>query len=84
LDSAGVTTFASEGTYFLQADVGSWGYDDGVKLCHDLALRGGVVAIPAQVFYDDPESGKRFVRFAFCKRREVLAEAVQRLAAFSA
>lgn len=83
LDSAGVKTFASEGTYFLQADVRSWGYEDGVQLCQDLALRGGVVAIPAQVFYDDPESGRRFVRFAFCKRREVLAEAVQRLTAFS-
>jgi len=84
LDAAGVETFASEGTYFLQADSRSWGYDDGLALCHDLALQGGVVAIPAQVFYDDPESGRRFVRFAFCKRREVLAEAVQRLAAFSA
>jgi N-succinyldiaminopimelate aminotransferase len=84
LDAAGVTTFASEGTYFLQADARSWGYDDGVRLCHDLATHGGVVAIPAQVFYDDPESGKRFIRFAFCKKREVLAEAVQRLAAFSA
>jgi N-succinyldiaminopimelate aminotransferase len=84
LDAAGVKTFASEGTYFLQADVRSWGYDDGVRLCRDLASHGGVVAIPAQVFYDDPESGKRFVRFAFCKKREVLAEAVQRLTAFSA
>jgi N-succinyldiaminopimelate aminotransferase len=84
LDAAGVKTFASEGTYFLQADARSWGYDDGVSLCHDLATQGGVVAIPAQVFYDDPESGRRFVRFAFCKRREVLTEAVQRLAAFSA
>lgn len=84
LDAAGVKTFASEGTYFLQADARSWGYEDGVTLCHDLADEGGVVAIPAQVFYDDPESGKRFVRFAFCKKREVLAEAAQRLAAYSA
>jgi N-succinyldiaminopimelate aminotransferase len=83
LDAAGVTTFASEGTYFLQADARSWGYDDGLSLCHDLATQGGVVAIPAQVFYDDPESGRRFIRFAFCKKREVLAEAVQRLTAFS-
>jgi N-succinyldiaminopimelate aminotransferase len=84
LDAAGVKTFASEGTYFLQADARSWGYEDGLTLCHDLAGEGGVVAIPAQVFYDDPESGKRFIRFAFCKKREVLAEAVQRLTAFSA
>jgi N-succinyldiaminopimelate aminotransferase len=83
LDAAGVKTYASEGTYFLQADARSWGYDDGIRLCRDLAERGGVVAIPTQVFYDDPVDGHRLVRFAFCKRREVLAEAVTRLAAFT-
>ena len=39
----------------------------------------GVVAVPTQVFYDDQEAGRRLVRFAFCKRTEVLAEAVTRL-----
>ena len=31
-----------------------------------------MVAVPTQVFYDDPEAGRRLVRFAFCKRPEVL------------
>ncbi|NUT33462.1 MAG: pyridoxal phosphate-dependent aminotransferase [Hamadaea sp.] len=83
LDAAGVKTYACEGTYFLQADARSWGFDDGLALCHDLAQRGGVVTIPTQVFYDDPAGGSRFVRFAFCKRREVLTEAVSRLSAYS-
>ena len=43
------------------------------------ATRCGVVAVPTQVFYDDPEAGRRLVRFAFCKRPEVLDEAVKRL-----
>ena len=41
----------------------------------------GVVAIPNVVFYDDVDAGRTVVRFAFCKRREVLEEAVRRLRA---
>jgi N-succinyldiaminopimelate aminotransferase len=37
------------------------------------------VAVPTQVFYDDVDAGRRLVRFAFCKRPEVLTEAVSRL-----
>jgi aspartate/methionine/tyrosine aminotransferase len=33
----------------------------------------------ASVFYDDPETGRSLVRFAFCKKLEVIEEAVQRL-----
>ena len=33
-----------------------------------------------QVFHDDAEAGRTLVRFAFCKRDEVLVEAVRRLA----
>ena len=31
------------------------------------------------VFYDDLDAGRQLVRFAFCKRLEVLDEAVSRL-----
>jgi N-succinyldiaminopimelate aminotransferase len=31
------------------------------------------------VFYDDREAGRTQVRFAFCKRDEVLADALARL-----
>ena len=34
-----------------------------------------MVAIPSSVFYDS-DAGDRYVRFAFCKRPEVLAEAL--------
>ena len=39
-----------------------------------------MVAIPTSVFYDDAETARTLVRFAFCKRQEVIAEAAQRLA----
>jgi N-succinyldiaminopimelate aminotransferase len=71
--------FVPEGTYFVTADVRSLGYTDGVTFCRDLPHRAGVVAIPHQVFYDDVEAGRPLVRFAFCKRDEVLDEAISRL-----
>jgi N-succinyldiaminopimelate aminotransferase len=38
-----------------------------------------VVAVPSVVFYDDVEAGAPLVRFACCKRTEVLDEACTRL-----
>jgi N-succinyldiaminopimelate aminotransferase len=79
LRSVGLEVFVPQGTYFVTADVRPLGYDDGVEFCRDLPHRAGVVAIPHQVFYDDVEAGRPLVRFAFCKRDEVLDEAVSRL-----
>jgi N-succinyldiaminopimelate aminotransferase len=76
---AGFTVLAPEGTYFVTTDIGPLGGRDGVEFCRSLPQRCGVVAVPTQVFYDDAEAGRRLVRFAFCKRPEVLAEAVRRL-----
>jgi N-succinyldiaminopimelate aminotransferase len=79
LRDAGLTTFASQGTYFVTTDAASVGATDGVEFCLGLPERVGVVAVPMSVFYDDPDAGRTLVRFAFCKRPEVLAEAVARL-----
>ena len=43
-----------------------------------------MVAIPNAVFYDHREQGAPFVRFAFCKRTEVLADAAARLKSLAA
>ncbi len=79
LASVGFDIFRPAGTYFATADVRPLGYDDGVTFCRDLPKRAGVVAIPHSVFYDNVDVGRPLVRFAFCKRDEVLAEAVDRL-----
>jgi N-succinyldiaminopimelate aminotransferase len=79
LADVGFTVFKPAGTYFISTDVRPLGYDDGVTFCRDLPKRAGVVAIPHSVFYDNVEAGRSLVRFAFCKRDEVLAEAVERL-----
>ncbi len=79
LSALGLEVFVPQGTYFVTTDVRRLGYTDGVEFCRDLPERAGVVAIPHQVFYDDVEAGRPLVRWAFCKRPEVLAEALDRL-----
>jgi N-succinyldiaminopimelate aminotransferase len=79
LREVGFEVFEPAGTYFVTADVRPLGWQDGVEFCRDLPHKAGVVAIPHQVFYDDVEAGRPLVRFAFCKRDEVLDEALTRL-----
>jgi N-succinyldiaminopimelate aminotransferase len=78
LEEVGLEVLRPAATYFATVDVRSMGYDDGIAFCRDLPERAGVVAIPSTVFYDS-DAGRSLVRFAFCKRPEVLEEAVRRL-----
>jgi N-succinyldiaminopimelate aminotransferase len=80
LAEAGFTVLSPEGTYFITADITALGGRDGIEFCLALPERTGVVAVPTQVFYDNVDAGRPLIRFAFCKRPEVLQEAVQRLA----
>ncbi len=84
LEQMGLTVFRPAGTYFVQVDVRSIGIGDGVEFARSLPHEAGVAAIPTAVFYDDVEAGRPFVRFAFCKRDDVLDEAVRRLSAYAA
>ena len=79
LTNLGLEVRVPEGTYFATTDVRALGADDGMQFCLDLPARAGVVAIPHSVFADDPETGRSLVRWAFCKRPEVLDEALDRL-----
>jgi N-succinyldiaminopimelate aminotransferase len=63
--------------YFATIDVG----DDAEAWCRSLPERAGVVAIPSRVFYDSDID--RYVRFAFCKKVDVLDEALARLGKMS-
>ena len=80
LAEAGFGVYRPAGTYFVTADVRPLGFDDGMALCRKLPELCGVVAVPSVVFYDNGDEGRHLVRFAFCKRPEVLDEAVERLA----
>ena len=79
LTEAGFGVLPSEGTYFVTADITPLGGVDGVEFCRSLPGRCGVVAVPTQVFYDNQEAGRHLIRFAFCKREDVIDEAATRL-----
>ncbi len=79
LAEAGLPVISPEATYFATVRVDG----DGLAFCRELPHRVGVVAVPMSAFYlpQHAELGRDLVRFAFCKRPEVLAEAVRRLTA---
>jgi N-succinyldiaminopimelate aminotransferase len=79
LAGAGLTVLPSAGTYFLSVDIRSLGESDGLAFCRSLPERCGVVAVPSVAFYDDKEAGSSLVRFACCKRLDVIDEAAARL-----
>jgi N-succinyldiaminopimelate aminotransferase len=83
LEAAGFDVLRPAGTYFVNADIRAIGEEDGHAFCLRLPERAGVVAVPTVVFYDDKDAGRSLVRFAFCKRDEVIDEAAARLAALS-
>jgi N-succinyldiaminopimelate aminotransferase len=82
LTDGGLPVISPEATYFATVDVRPVQPDgDGLAFCRSLPQRAGVVAVPTVVFYDPAHAhlGRHLVRFAFCKRDDVLAEAVERL-----
>lgn len=83
LFTLGMMPLQSEGTYFLMADhtrvSEQLGVEGDVAFCRLLTTEYGVAAIPPSVFYDRPELGRSFVRFAYCKRSETMDEALLRL-----
>ena len=88
LEAAGFDVHPCQGTYFLTADIRGVAAANGlpdtsVEFCLALPKAAGVVAVPSEVFYDTAEAGRHFVRFAFCKKDEVLDEAISRLAVLS-
>ncbi|MFF5898013.1 pyridoxal phosphate-dependent aminotransferase [Streptomyces argenteolus] len=79
LAEAGFDVYRPAGTYFVTVDIRPLGAEDCFAFCRALPERCGVVAVPNAVFYDHRAQGAPFVRFAFCKRTDVLTEAVTRL-----
>jgi len=84
LETLGLPVHWPAGTYFVNADVRPLGIPDGATFARSLPRAAGVAAIPTAAFYDDVKAGRPYVRFAFCKRDEVLHEAVARLSAYAA
>jgi aspartate/methionine/tyrosine aminotransferase len=79
LTEVGFDVHLPEGTYFMMAGYGAFSDLDDRAFARHLVEVAGVAVIPPSVFYDNPERGQGMVRFAFCKSRDALEAAVDRL-----
>lgn len=89
LAEIGLSVLPTQGTYFITTDFAPLGAKvgfngDDVAFCRHITEQAGVTAIPVSAFYDvqdgdDRGAPKHYARFAFCKRPEVLDEAIARL-----
>lgn len=83
LNDAGFTVLRPAGTYFITTDVAQLTPGvDALTSYRTLPDRCGVVAVPNSVFYEHPTAGRTQVRFAFCKKQDILAEAAEHLRHF--
>ncbi|MER7071238.1 pyridoxal phosphate-dependent aminotransferase [Terrabacter sp. NPDC000476] len=80
LETAGLAVSRPAGTYFVVADAAPLGAVDGLEFARRLPEVAGVVGVPVSVFHDDQDAARTLIRFAFCKRDDVLREAGRRLA----
>ncbi|WP_194422062.1 aminotransferase class I/II-fold pyridoxal phosphate-dependent enzyme [Microbacterium abyssi] len=83
LRAAGFEVIPPQGGYFTVADATPLGGADAAAFCRALPEKAGVVAIPLSAFVSPAHQGDYagLVRFAACKRVEVLEDAAARLAA---
>ena len=81
LRAAGFEVSTPSAGYFVIADASALGVTDGAEFSRQLPLRAGVVGVPVSAFVHEENRAHygSLIRFAFCKRREVLDEAVERL-----
>lgn len=80
LVAAGFSTLPADGSYFVIADYSAFGFSGtDLEFCRHITRTAGVTAIPVSAFYEG-EAPPNVIRFAFCKRDEVLDEAAARLA----
>jgi len=85
LERLGFSVLPCRGTYFLVADFSRLDAGRSAEaFCRRLTAEAGVAAIPVSAFYHPGAAAvpDNLVRFCFCKRREILEEALQRLAAY--
>ena len=85
LVGAGFTVTQPRGGYFVVADAAPLGFADAEEFCRRLPELAGVVGVPISAFVrrDNRAEYASLVRFAFCKRETVLADAAGRLGALA-
>ena len=80
LGQVGFVVHRPRGAYYVMVEIDPLGWDDDIAFARHLVEEVGVAVVPGSSFYRDPASGRRQVRFAFCKKEDTLAAAEARLA----
>jgi aspartate/methionine/tyrosine aminotransferase len=81
LREAGFSFADPDGAYYFFADFSALSKDDDVTFAKWMTREIGVATVPGSSFYRPGAiEGKRYTRFAFCKRQETLERAVEKLA----
>ena len=78
LPRLGFEVLPCEGSYFLTASIRGLTNESDRIFCERLVREAGVALIPLSVFFSGSEPD-HLVRFAFCKKRELLEQALARL-----
>lgn len=81
LHGMGIDCLGAEAGYFVVADARPLGYPSAMDACLALPEAAGVAGIPVSAFVDEPddERWRHGIRFGFCKKRESMTEALDRL-----
>lgn len=80
LQDAGFRFTMPEGAYYIFADFSGISDQDDVAFAKWLVTEIGVATVPGSSFYHEKQDGRRYVRFAFCKKFETMRRAAERLA----
>jgi N-succinyldiaminopimelate aminotransferase len=81
LSEIGFDVLPSEGTYFLTAGISGLTNEKDRAFCERLVREAGVALIPLSEFFSGLSRPDTYVRFAFCKQRSVIEDALARLKA---
>jgi len=79
LRACGLACETPHGSYFALADHSGFGFEDDFAFCRHLVEHGRVAAIPPGAFYRNKEKARTLARFAFCKKLDTIASAIERL-----
>jgi len=81
LTSAGFTVTSPDAGYFVIADATALGVTDAADFCRSLPSLAGVVAVPVTAFVreENRDAYAGLLRFAFCKKVDILQRAAAQL-----
>lgn len=83
LDQVGINYFKPQGAYYAFSNIEEFGFENDVELTKHLVQDIGVAVVPGSSFFNDPEIGRKYIRFCFSRQMDTLKAARERLNKFA-